>query len=397
MGSSFVLILVIVAAVAFDFTNGFHDTANAMATSIATGALKPRVAVILSAVLNFAGAFISISVAATIAKGIVNPSVLAGNEGLALVLAALIGAMMWNLITWYFMIPSSSSHALIGGVIGATIVASSIHAVSGRSLFQTVIIPAILSPIICGAVALLGTFGAYRLIRRLGESEAVKGYRLGQIGSASLVSLAHGTNDAQKTMGVISLALIAHGDISATNFSVPMWVKLICATAIAAGTATGGWRIINTMGNRITNVESPQGFAAESSSGAVILASSYFGYPLSTTQVVSGGVTGAGLGKKLASVRWPVLGQMATAWVFTIPAAAVLAGMAWEISNLFGGNGNTGPLVIAILAVLGALGLFQLAQRNKITADDLDRTSMTPEIEFQQDLAESGAPAVGTA
>jgi PiT family inorganic phosphate transporter len=397
MGSEFVLILVIVAAVAFDFTNGFHDTANAMATSIATGALKPRVAVLLSAALNFAGAFISISVAATIAKGIVDPSVLAGNEGLALVLAALIGAMMWNLITWYFTIPSSSSHALIGGVIGATVVASSIHAVNGHSLIQTVIVPAVLSPLIAGGVALLGTFGAYRLIRRLGESDAIKGYRLGQIGSASLVSLAHGTNDAQKTMGVISLALIAHGDISATNFSVPLWVKLICATAIAAGTATGGWRIINTMGNRITNVDSPQGFAAESASGAVILASSYYGYPLSTTQVVSGGVMGAGLGKRLASVRWPVIGQMATAWVFTIPAAAVLAGVAWEISNLFGASSNTGSLVVAILAALGALGLFQLAKRNKITADELDRTNITPEIEFQRDEAHLGDPALSTA
>jgi PiT family inorganic phosphate transporter len=352
-----------------------------MATSIATGALKPRVAVMISAVLNFAGAFISISVAATIAKGIVDPKVLAGNDGLALVLAALIGAMTWNLITWYFTIPSSSSHALIGGVIGATIVASSASAVNGHNLVQSVITPAILSPIICGAAALLATFAAYKLIRRLGKLEAITGYRFGQIGSASLVSLAHGTNDAQKTMGVISLALIAHGDISATHFSVPFWVKLICATAIAAGTATGGWRIINTMGNRITTVESPQGFAAESCSATVILASSYYGYPLSTTQVVSGGVMGAGLGKKLASVHWGVAGQMAAAWVFTIPAAAVLGGLAWEISDGFGASSNAGSIVIAILAALGAFGLFTLAQRNKITAGDLDRTAVTPEVE----------------
>jgi inorganic phosphate transporter, PiT family len=303
MGSEFVLILVIVAAVAFDFTNGFHDTANAMATSIATGALKPKVAAMISAVLNFAGAFISIAVAATIAKGIVDPKVLGGNDGLELVLAALLGAMTWNLITWYFTIPSSSSHALIGGVIGATIVAASSGAVNWHNLVQSVIVPALLSPIIAGVVAGIGTFTAYKLIRWLGERKAITGYRFGQIGSASLVSLAHGTNDAQKTMGVISLALIAHGDISSTHFAVPLWVKLICATAIAAGTATGGWRIINTMGNRITNVDSPQGFAAESSSASVILASSYYGYPLSTTQVVSGGVLGAGLGKKLASVR----------------------------------------------------------------------------------------------
>ena len=232
MGSELVLILVVIAGFSFDFTNGFHDTANAIATSIATGALKPKVAVIISACLNFAGAFISISVAATIAKGIVSPKVLVGGDGLELVLAALIGAMTWNLITWYFTIPSSSSHALIGGVIGATIVAASSSAVNWHNLVQSVIVPALLSPIIAGVVAFIGVYVAYRMIIRfLGTENSVTGYRIGQIGSASLVSLAHGTNDAQKTMGVISLALIAHGDLSATNFSVPVWVKLVCATS----------------------------------------------------------------------------------------------------------------------------------------------------------------------
>jgi inorganic phosphate transporter, PiT family len=386
MGAELVLILVVIAALAFDFTNGFHDTANAMATSIASGALKPRVAVGLSAVLNFVGAFISISVAATIAKGIVNPEVLAGNAGLVLVFAALIGAILWNLITWYFTIPSSSSHALIGGLIGATIVASGAHAINGRNLVTSVIAPAALSPLITGVAALLGTFGAYRLMRSLGHTAAIRGYRVGQIGSASLVSLAHGTNDAQKTMGVISLALIAHGDIGAAHFAVPTWVKLACATAMALGTATGGWRIINTMGNRITSVDSPQGFAAESSSASVILASSYFGYPLSTTQVVSGGVLGAGLGKRLASVNWRVIGQMATAWTFTIPAAALLAGIAWEISDLFGTNSNAGSLLIALLAALGAFGLWQFAQRNTVTPEQLDRTSPTPDIAAEPTL-----------
>jgi PiT family inorganic phosphate transporter len=381
MGSEFILILVVGAALAFDFTNGFHDTANAMATSISTGALKPKVAVILSACLNFAGAFISISVAATIAKGIVNAKVLGGGDGLELVLAALIGAMTWNLITWYLTIPSSSSHALIGGVIGATIVATGSHAVNWHNLIQTVVTPAVLSPLIAGGVALLGTFVAYKLIRHLGERDARAGYRFGQIGSASLVSLAHGTNDAQKTMGVISLALIAHGDISATHFAVPFWVKFACATAIALGTATGGWRIINTMGNRITSVESPQGFAAESSSAAVILASSYYGYPLSTTQVVSGGVMGAGLGKKLASVRWRVVGQMASAWLFTIPMAALLGGVAYEVSTWFGSGRSVGSLVIATLAAAGAYGLWTLAQRNNVTPADLDRTHVAPEEE----------------
>ncbi|HEY1520330.1 MAG TPA: anion permease [Solirubrobacteraceae bacterium] len=377
MGSELILILVVIAGFSFDFTNGFHDTANAMATSIATGALKPKVAVVLSACLNFAGAFISISVAATIAKGIVNPEVLAGGNGLVLVLAALIGAMTWNLITWYFTIPSSSSHALIGGVIGATIAATASHEVNWHNLIQTVIVPAVLSPFICGGVAVLGTYMAYRLIRRLGQKEARTGYRYGQICSASLVSLAHGTNDAQKTMGVISLALIAHGDISAAHFSVPFWVKLGCALSIALGTASGGWRIINTMGNRITTVESPQGFAAESSSAAVILASSYYGYPLSTTQVVSGGVLGAGLGRPGSTVHWNVIGQMLSAWVLTMPGAGVLGGLAWGIADLFGAHSNVGAIVIVALAAAGAFGLWTLAQRNKITPEDLDRTSVS--------------------
>jgi PiT family inorganic phosphate transporter len=228
----------------------------------------------------------------------------------------------------------------------------------------------------------------------LGERAAIRGYRIGQIGSASLVSLAHGTNDAQKTMGVISLALIAHGDISTTHFAVPMWVKLACATAMAVGTAVGGWRIINTMGNRITKVDSPQGFSAESASAAVILASAYYGYPLSTTQVVSGGVLGAGLGKKFATVRWRVIGQMATAWTVTMPAAAVLAGVAWEVANVFGASSNLGSLLIAVLASLAALGLYKLSRRNNITPEQLDRTAITAEIEADRaEIAVAAAPA----
>jgi PiT family inorganic phosphate transporter len=221
---------------------------------------------------------------------------------------------------------------------------------------------------------MLGTFGVYKMIRFIGKKWVDNGYRFGQIGSASLVSLAHGTNDAQKTMGVISLALIAHGDISAAHFAVPIWVKFACATAIAGGTATGGWRIINTMGNKITDIEPPQGFAAETSTASVILAGSYFGYPLSTTQVVTGSVMGAGLGKKLASVHWNVLGRMATAWVFTIPAAAVLGGVAWGISDLFGSSSALGSIVISLLAAIGAFVLWRLAQRSKVTPEDLDRT-----------------------
>jgi PiT family inorganic phosphate transporter len=389
MGSELLLVLVVVVAVSFDFTNGFHDTANAVATSIATGALKPRTAVMMSAVLNLVGAFVSIKVAATIAEGIVNPHVLSGNTGLAIVCAALVGAVIWNLVTWYLTLPSSSSHALIGGLVGATLVASGSGAVKVHGLFQSVLIPAALSPFICMMVAAIGTFCAYRLIRLLGEGYARRGYRYGQVGSAAMVSLAHGTNDAQKTMGLISLALIAHGDISSTHFSVPLWVKLVCAAAIAGGTAIGGWRIINTMGNRLTDVESPQGFAAESASAAVILSASYYGYPLSTTQVVSGGVMGAGLGKRLGSVHWGVAGQMASGWLLTIPAAGVMGAAAFEVKSLFGSGTDAGSFLTVLVAAAAAAALFHLAQRTKITANDLDRTHISPEAEGQ------GPPAAG--
>ncbi|HUA44349.1 MAG TPA: inorganic phosphate transporter [Solirubrobacteraceae bacterium] len=393
MGSTtLVLVIVIIAAVSFDFTNGFHDTANAMATSIATGALKPMVAVLISAALNFLGAFISISVATTIAKGIVPSSATAHLDGLFVVEAALIGAMIWNLITWYFTIPSSSSHALIGGLIGAAFASVGSSAVSVHGIVQKVVAPGILAIFVCGIVAFLATTAAYMLIRTLGQEEARRGYRYGQIGSASLVSLAHGTNDAQKTMGVVALALISTGHLSAVHFTVPIWVKLICATAMALGTATGGWRIINTMGNRITTVESPQGFSAESSSAATILASSYYGYPLSTTQVVSGGVMGAGLGKRGGVVHWPVVGQMVVAWVITLPSAALVGAAAWNISDLFGTNSDVGAIVIAVLAGVVAFGLYTLSKRNRVTAQDLDRTNVTPEIEAER--AQAASPAL---
>jgi inorganic phosphate transporter, PiT family len=358
-----------VVALAFDFTNGFHDTANAMATSIATGALKPRVAVAISAVGNLAGAFISIKVAATIATGIVDTKAIT----LTLVFAALIGAIAWNLITWALSLPSSSSHALIGGIVGATLAALGSGAVKGHGLVTKVIMPALFSPVIAGLVAIVGTFVAYKLVAKMRAGEARRGYRLGQIGSASLVSLAHGTNDAQKTMGVITLALIAHGDLSSQHFSVPLWVKLGCGLAIALGTYIGGWRIINTMGNRLTDIEAPQGFAAESSGASVILASSYFGYPLSTTHVVSGAVIGSGLGKRLASVRWGKAGQMAGAWVLTIPGAALIGAAAWKGADLIG-SGSGGPIVIAVLAAILAGALYVVTQRTPVRAADLDRT-----------------------
>ncbi len=375
MGSEFLLVIVIVAALAFDFTNGFHDAANAVASSIATGALKPKAAVALSAVLNLVGAFISIKVAATIAQGVVD----SGAITLDVVFAALIGAILWNLVTWALSLPSSSSHALIGGVVGAAIAASGSGAVKWHGLISKVIMPALLSPLIAGLAALVGTYWAYRLIRRLRGDDARRGYRLGQIGSASLLSLAHGTNDAQKTMGVITLALIAHGEVSAHHFAVPLWVKLGCGLAIGLGTYVGGWRIINTMGNRLTHLESPQGFSSGASSATVILASSYFGYPLSTTQVVSGSVIGSGIGKRLASVRWRTAGQMVSGWVLTIPAAAGLGGLAWEVANLFSA-GSVGQIVVGICSAAMAAALYAFVQRTSpIRASDLDPSQVASE------------------
>src|ERR1700734_937329 len=303
------LALVVVTALCFDFTNGFHDTGNAMATSIATGALPPRVAVAISGVLNLVGAFLSLAVAATIANGLV-PTADVTVTG---VFAGLVGGIIWNLGTWLFGIPSSSSHALIGGVIGATIAAAGGDAIQWHDLVSKVIIPAGVSPIIAVLVGGSGTWVLYRISRNMTERARGHGFRIGQIGSASMVSLAHGTNDAQKTMGVITLALIVNKSIPG-NATTPFWVVLTCGLAISLGTYLGGWRVIRTLGKGLGEIEAPQGMAAESASAAVILLSSSFGYSLSTTHVATGSIIGTGLGKKGAEVRWNVAGRMATAW-----------------------------------------------------------------------------------
>jgi PiT family inorganic phosphate transporter len=346
VGNDLLLVLVVVTALAFDFTNGFHDTGNAMATSIATGALGPRVAVALSGVLNLVGAFLSLSVAATIASGLVDTHLVT----LTVVLAGLAGGITWNLLTWFFGIPSSSSHALIGGVIGSTIAAAGGHGVLWHGLFSKVIIPAGLSPIIAGLIAAIGTWLIYRISRNLSDGVRGRGFRIGQIGSASMVSLAHGTNDAQKTMGIITLALIANGTLH-SGASAPFWVILSCALAIALGTYIGGWRVIRTLGKGLVDIESPQGMAAESSSAAVILLSSHFGYSLSTTHVATGSILGTGLGKKGAEVRWNVAGRMATAWVFTLPSAGLVGAGAYALAHAIGGTGGA----IVDLAILVAV------------------------------------------
>src|ERR1700760_3399726 len=271
-----VVALVVAAGVSFDFTNGFHDTANAMATTIATGALPPKVAVGIAAVLNFRGVVTSLSVAATVAEGIVE----AGAIAPVVVLGGLIGAISWNLATWWFGIPSSSSHALIGGVIGATLVGAGSGAIEVEGIISKVIIPAAISPILAGLLAAIGVAIIYLLIRAFQEEKAEREFRWLQVASSSMVALAHGTNDAQKTMGVISLALIANGSIhGGANFTVPTWVVVICASAIALGTYSGGWRIIKTLGTKVVEVRPPQGFGSGGVAAGVVLAPPHLRYP----------------------------------------------------------------------------------------------------------------------
>ena len=329
----FLLIIVVITALAFDFTNGFHDTGNAMATSIASGALKPKVAVALSAVLNLVGAFLSTAVAATIAKGLIDSSIVS----LELVFAGLVGGIVWNLLTWLLGIPSSSSHALIGGIVGATIAAVGAHGVLWRGIVSHVIIPAIVAAILAVIVGAVATWLVYRVTRGVPEKRSEAGFRYGQWGSASLVSLAHGTNDAQKTMGIIFLALMSYGAISKTAAMPPLWVIVCCAIAMAMGTYLGGWRIIRTLGKGLVEIKSPQGMAAESSSAAVILLSAHFGYALSTTQVCTGSVLGSGLGKPGGEVRWGVAGRMGTAWLVTLPLAGLVGAITYWIVHLVGG------------------------------------------------------------
>jgi PiT family inorganic phosphate transporter len=364
-GNAVLLGTVVATALAFDFTNGFHDTANAMATSIATGALRPKVAVALSGVMNFVGAFLSLSVAATIASGIVD----AGAITLTVVFAGLLGGITWNLLTWYLGIPSSSSHALIGGVVGATLIAAGADAVKGTGLVSKVVLPALLAPFAAGLVAMLGTFAVYVITRSVVGPVRDRGFRYGQIGTATLVSLAHGTNDAQKTMGVITLALVANGTL-AKGAGTPFWVVAGCAVAISLGTYLGGWRVIRTLGKGLVEIEPPQGFAAEATSAAVILASTHFGYPLSTTHVATGSILGSGVGKRLAQVRWSVAGRMATAWLITLPAAAVVGALAFELADVIGGS--AGVVVVFALGLAFAVGIFVASRRNAVHAGNVN-------------------------
>jgi PiT family inorganic phosphate transporter len=358
----FLLIIVVITALAFDFTNGFHDTGNAMATSIASGALKPKAAVSLSAVLNLLGAFLSTAVAGTIAKSLIDSHLVVGK--LDLIFAGLVGGIVWNLLTWLLGIPSSSSHALVGGIIGAMIAAVGGHGVIWTGVVSLVLIPAVVSVLLAGVVGAVGTWLVYRFDRGVPEQRSEAAFRRGQIFSASLVSLAHGTNDAQKTMGVIFLALISYGAVSRTSHLPPFWVILACACAMALGTYTGGWRIIRTMGKGLVEIKSPQGMAAESSSAVIILLSAHFGYALSTTQVVTGSVLGSGVGKPGAEVRWGVAGRMATAWLITLPAAGSVGAITYWVTHGIGGF--AGAVIGFALLVATATAIYLRSRRTKV-------------------------------
>lgn len=377
MEFTLIVLLVIVLALFFDFTNGFHDTANAMATPIATGALKPKTAVLLAAILNLVGAFLSTEVAKTISGGLINE----GDGGVLItpemIFAGLIGAIVWNLITWLYGLPSSSSHALFGGLIGAAIVGAGISSINGGVFLSKIIIPALAAPLTAGLVAFIATKVAYSITRRHdGKKDGRGRFRYAQIASSSLIALAHGTNDAQKTMGVITLTLVA-ANLQEPGSGPHLWVVVACALAIAIGTYSGGWRIIRTLGAGLTQVKPAQGFAAETSTAATILASSHLGFALSTTQVASGSVIGSGLGRKGSSVRWRTAGRIGLGWLFTLPAAGAVGAIAALIAHL----GTIGILIDTVVGFGFIVFIFWRSRRNKV-----DHTNAVAVA----DVAESG-------
>ena len=324
------LVIVVAVALGFDFTNGFHDTANAIATSVSTRALSPRLAVAVAAVANLAGALVATAVAKTVGQGIID----AGLATEKTILAALLGAIAWNLLTWWFGLPSSSSHALFGGLIGAALAQSGSKGVEWHGVVHKIAIPALIAPLAAFAGAFVLLAAIYWVFRWVTPGAGNRGFRLAQLVSGTYVAYAHGQNDAQKTMGVIALALFTHGEID--HFYIPTWVKFAAALAIAAGTYVGGWRIIRTLGQRIFSMTPPEGFAAQTVAGLTINLSSHWGYPLSTTHVISGAVMGTGATRRLSAVRWGVAGNIVTAWVLTIPAAAAIgAALYWPIQGIF--------------------------------------------------------------
>lgn len=395
-----ILIIVVLTALAFDFTNGFHDTANAMATSIATKALKPKTAVALSAVLNLIGAFLSIEVAKTVGTGLVNLETAGSNSGLMLIVfTGLVGAILWNVLTWLLGLPSSSSHALFGGLIGATLASLGTDGVLWGGVLSKIVIPAVAAPFIAGIVATVGTWLVYRLAQPVSDEKKRTNFRYGQVATASLVSLAHGTNDAQKTMGVIFLALVAAHEIDPAA-DIPFWVRLTCALAIALGTYLGGWRIIRTLGKGLVEIDSPQGMAAEGSSAAIILTSSHFGMALSTTHVATGSILGSGLGRKGAEVRWGVMGRMVIAWLITLPASGAVGAATWFIGHYINqttGSDWLGEFIVFVILIGFCTWMFLHSRKDPIDPDNVN-DEWDGESETNELVPSAVAPvATGTA
>jgi PiT family inorganic phosphate transporter len=322
------LIVLIVVAVGFDYTNGFHDAANAIATSVSTRALSPRKALALAAVFNLLGSLVSTKVADTVG-GIIDAP--ATTEGLTVVFAAVVGAIIWNLITWYFGLPSSSSHALIGGLCGAALASSA--KVKWHAVIQKVVIPMVVSPLVGFALAFVVMIAVLWAFRRANPRNANVGFRMGQWVSSAAMSFGHGLQDAQKTMGVITLALVVTHHLSV--FDVPVWVKVLCALAISAGTASGGWRIMRTLGRRVFKLDNSSAFVAQSVASSVLLTTAYvYAAPISTTHVITSSVMGVGATRKVSAVRWGVAGNILTAWILTLPAAGLMAAAIFEIVHL---------------------------------------------------------------
>jgi PiT family inorganic phosphate transporter len=357
------LVAVVAVALFFDFTNGFHDTANSIATSVSTRALSPRAAVALAAVLNFAGAFVSIKVAATIAKGIVDPSAIT----LDVVLAGLVGAIAWNLVTWYLGLPSSSSHALIGGMIGSSVAHSGWDVVQWHGLRVKVLQPSLVAPFLGIALAFALMVTVTWIIRRRSPARVNWLFRRLQLLSGSFVAFTHGTNDAQKTMGIIALALVASGHLDADFDRPPVWVIASAATAMALGTYAGGWRIIKTLGQRIAKIDPPQGFAAQTACAAILWGTAHYGYPVSTTHTISGSIMGAGASRGLSAVRWGVAGNIVLAWLMTIPLAGLVGALMEVITRVDGGD-----VIVFVLTGMIAAAAF-LARRWEVR-----RFSTTP-------------------
>lgn len=357
--------LVIVTALTFDFTNGFHDTANAMATSIATGALKPKTAVIAAGTLNLVGAFLSVEVAKTISGGLINEQVV--TIAPEFILAGLIGAIIWNLLTWLVGLPSSSSHALFGGLVGAVIIGAGVEGVNFAAVITKILVPALVSPIVAGLAAFCAVKLIFAVVKHMGEKQVESGFRHGQTVTACLVALSHGTNDAQKTMGIITLTLIAVG-LQPSGSGPELWVVAVCGLAIAAGTYMGGWRVIRTLGKGLTEISTPQGFAAEAASATTILVSSHLGFALSTTQVCSGSIIGTGLGKKGNPVNWGVAGRMLIAWLVTFPAAGIVGALACALAK----TGVWGTVATVAIAVCVALIIFRLSKRNPVNSGNVN-------------------------